>query len=222
MKRVLLPLLAISSLLTNSYGLSGGPVYPVDTSANQSGTYSAVIRGENMMGVTVFGVSGATADGSANTTTAGLSLVFFEGLTSSGYSFGIGGPATTELVCVFEASRTRQGGVNVTVSENEGTPEEATTSYFVNDAMYFSGSYEARLQKGVTFATFSGKGSMEFTEVINLNGAANVNGTLEANNPPSLKTRTIDFTVSGARTSLLTSTFSGFNTIDQPSVVELQ
>ena len=221
MTRALLTFLSLILFCLSSYALSGGPVYPVDTSANQGGTYQAILRGRNLMGLTIFGVSGSTANGSANTTTAGISLFFYEGLTSSGFSFGIGGPATSELACFFEASRTRLGGVNATFTEREGTPQETTSSFFVNDVMFFSGSYEAKLDRGVVFANFHGEGRLEFSEVANLDSTSNVNGTIETSGAPSVQTRTIDFTVFGARTSIVTTSFSGFSTVDQPSVISL-
>jgi hypothetical protein len=218
---LLLPTLAIAMLMSSSYEASafGGP--PGGPSSNGSyfpndGTFSAVLRGENLTGTVQFSTTGGAGLTGAGST--GVSTIFYDGDTYLGNSQGSYNPEASTLTVNFQADVEGQGQNTITVqtpvtttettnvinpATGQVTPVQTSQTEFVPtreilffDALYLNGVAECKTSNAFPNQKFSGSGEAEFQQ-------------LEfAGNTPFLDSVRLPITITGVRLSNTASTFA--------------
>ena len=189
---------------------SNGSYFPND------GTFSAVVRGENLTGTIQFSTTaGAGATGAGST---GVSTIFYDGETFLGNSQGSYNPEASTLTVNFQADVEGQGQNTVIVQTpvtttettnvinpltGQVTPVQTSQTEFVPtreivffDALYLNGVAECKTSNAFPNQKFSGSGEAEFQQ-------------LEfAGNTPFLDAVRLPITVTGVRLSNTSSTFA--------------
>jgi hypothetical protein len=211
---LLLPTLAIAMLMSFSYEASafGGP--PGGPFSNGSyfpndGTFSAVVRGENLTGTVQFSTTGGAGQTGAGST--GVSTIFYDGDTFLGNSQGSYNPEASTMTVNFQADVEGQGQNTVSVQERvlvgsfinpvTGVVDnqyafQPTQQILFFDALYLNGVAECKTSNAFPNQKFSGSGEAEFQQ-------------LEfAGNTPFLDAVRLPITVTGVRLSNTTSTFA--------------
>jgi hypothetical protein len=160
----------------------GGPVGGPSSNGSyfpNTGTFSAVIRGKNLVGTAQFSTtdnagSSVFADGndyyhsvaslsaSAISTTGGIgstgvSVIYNEGQTYRGNSNGIYDPSANEMTVMFQGSFPGQGE-EVYETRVEGTQNRINVKYF--DAFYINGAAICEVSNDYPNQTFKGKGQV--------------------------------------------------------------
>jgi hypothetical protein len=158
----------------------GGPVGGPSTNGSyfpNVGTFSAVIRGKNLVGTAQFSTtdnagSSVFADGndyyhsvaslsaSAISTTGGIgstgvSVIYNEGQTYRGNSNGIYDPSANEMTVMFQGSFPGQGE-QIFETVVEGTENSVNVKYF--DAFYINGAAICSVINDYPNQTFKGEG----------------------------------------------------------------
>ena len=160
----------------------GGPVGGPSSNGSyfpNVGTFSAVIRGKNLVGTAQFSTtdnagSSVFADGndyfhsvaslsaSAISTTGGLgstgvSVIYNEGQTYRGNSNGVYDPSANEITVMFQGSFPGQGE-QVYETVIEGTENAVNVKYF--DSFYINGAAICQVSNDFPNQTFKGEGQV--------------------------------------------------------------
>ena len=219
---LLLPCLATGMILSTSYeadafgGPPGGPFsngsyFPTD------GTFSAVVRGENLSGTLQFSTtSGAgpgaqelvnDADGNPSLIdtgrgvgSTGIATIYYNGDTFRGNVQGSNNPAESTLNLNFQADSQGQGEqgfeqINATVNNTPGYTIQV--SYF--DSLYFNGFANCKTSNSFPNQKFEGSGEAELQYL---------DFTDDDLGYPFLGSESVPVSVSGVRLSNTASTFN--------------
>lgn len=196
---------------------SNGSYFPND------GTFSAVVRGENLSGTIQFSTTSGPGKitelvekGGAGST--GVSTIYYDGDTYLGNSQGAYNPQASTMTVNFQADVEGQGQNTITVqtpvtttettnvinpATGQVTPVQTSQTEFVAtreilffDALYLNGVAECKTSNAFPNQKFSGSGEAEFQQ-------------LEfAGNTPFLDAVRLPISVSGVRLSNSSSTFA--------------
>jgi hypothetical protein len=182
---------------------SNGSYFPND------GTFSAVVRGENMSGTVQFSTTAGSGTTQAGST--GVSTIFYDGDTFIGNSQGAYNPQASTMTVNFQADVEGQGQQRSVAQElvvteiqpnpNTGVPDETislapTTQVLYFDALYLSGSAECKATNAFPNQKFSGSGEAEFQQ-LEFSG-----------NKPFLDAVRVPITITGVRLSNTANTFA--------------
>lgn len=209
-------------------GPPGGPFGPGSYFPND-GTFSAVVRGENLTGTLQFSTtqgagptpSSVSQSGNTTITTSGLggvgstgvATIYFDGDTYMGNSQGaLNGQASTMTVN-FQAGVQGQGQGNITVSQtttnaitgNTTTIPVRTVNYF--DSFYLNGFANCKTSNAFPNQKFEGSGEAEFQQLV------------FTGNTPFLDAVTLPISITGVRLSDTATSFNVSN-VRAPSVTE--
>lgn len=190
-------------------GAPGGPFSNGSYFPNE-GTFSAVVRGENLSGTVQFSTS--SGSGTSGNGTTGVSTIFFEGDTFLGNSQGAYDPQASTMTVNFQADVQGQGentinvqtpvtttgtstsaGV-VTVTSTTTFQDTRVISYF--DSLYINGVANCKTSNAFPNQKFSGSGEAEFQQLV-------FTGTT-----PFLDVVSLPISVTGVRLSDTSSTFT--------------
>jgi hypothetical protein len=189
---------------------SNGSYFPND------GTFSAVVRGENLSGTVQFSTTSGSGETGVGST--GVSTIFYDGDTYIGNSQGAYNPQASTMTVNFQADVEGQGQNTITVqtpvtttettnvinpATGQVTPVQTSQTEFVAtreilffDALYLNGVAECKTANAFPNQKFSGSGEAEFQQ-------------LEfAGNTPFLDAVRLPISVSGVRLSNTSSTFA--------------
>ena len=213
----LLATIAASPLLmTDAQAFGGKPGGPFSngTYFPNDGTFSAVLRGTDLVGTLQFSTSSSSVS-------SGTAVVYDEGTQYYGNSSGAFNPSSKEITVQFQASSQGQGQGTYTFSETQSyyidengefvvPPASTTTTKTYNyfDSSFCSGQATCKTKNDFPNQKFSGTGKTDFKNLI-------ADGTGDI--PSVSETTYKDVTISGVR---LTNTATTFNTIEvrPPSV----
>jgi len=196
-------------------GPVGGPFSNGSYFPNE-GTFSAVVRGENLTGTVQF--STTAGSGQTGVGSTGVSTIYYDGDTYMGNSQGSYNPQASTMTVNFQADVEGQGQNTIVVQTPVTTTETtnvinpftgqvipvqtsqtqfiATRQYQFFDALYLNGAAECKASNAFPNQKFSGSGEAEFQQ-------------LEfAGNTPFLDAVTLPITVTGVRLSNTASTFA--------------
>ena len=196
-------------------GAPGGPFNNGSYFPND-GTFSAVVRGENLTGTIQFSTTSGSGETGAGST--GVSTIFYDGDTFIGNSQGAYNPQASTMTVNFQADVEGQGQNTITVqtpvtttettnvinpATGQVTPVQTSQTEFVAtreilffDALYLNGVAECKTSNAFPNQKFSGSGEAEFQQ-------------LEfAGNTPFLDAVRLPISVSGVRLSNTSSTFA--------------
>ena len=220
----LLATLAASPLLmTDALAFGGKPGGPFSngTYFPNDGTFSAVLRAENLIGTLQFSTSSSSAS-------SGVATIYNDGDTYIGNSSGSFDPSSNNIAVTFQASIPGQGentilvqtpvttqvttqvvdgNGTVTPVQTEQTEFMPTRQILYFDSLYCNGSANCKTSNDFPNQKFSGNGQVEFQSLI------------FTGNTPFLDAVTKDISVSGVR---LSNSAAQFVTTDvtPPSVNE--
>ena len=190
---------------------SNGSYFPND------GTFSAVVRGENLSGTVQF--STTSGSGGNGTRSTGVSTIYYNGDTYLGNSQGAYNPQASTMEVNFQADVQGQGQQTISLGQQvtntstvNGTTTTTTTTIpygqiFYFDSLYLNGYAECKTSNAFPNQKFSGSGEAEFQQ-LNF-----------SNDQPSLDAVSIPISVSGVRLSNTSSTFATAD-VRPPSVNE--
>jgi hypothetical protein len=185
---------------------SNGSYFPND------GTFSAVVRGENLSGTVQFSTSSDTAS-------SGVSTIYYDGDSYTGNSQGNYDPQGSTMTVNFQADIEGQGQNSISVGKQvtntttiNGTTTTSTTTipyreirYF--DSLYLNGSAECQTSNVFPNQKFIGAGEAQFQQLV------------YTGYTPFLDADTIPVSVSGVRLSNTSVTFATAD-VRPPSVNE--
>jgi hypothetical protein len=194
---------------------SNGSYFPND------GTFSAVVRGENLSGTVQFSTTSESGETGAGST--GVSTIYYDGDTYLGNSQGSYNPQASTMEVNFQADVQGQGQNSITVqtpvttfgtSTSNGVVTNTSTTTFQTteqilyfDSLYLNGYAECKAANAFPNQKFSGSGEAQFQQL-------NFSGTT-----PFLDAVSIPISVSGVRLSNTSSTFATAD-VRPPSVNE--
>jgi hypothetical protein len=194
---------------------SNGSYFPND------GTFSAVVRGENLSGTVQFSTTSGSGEKGAGST--GISTIYYDGDTYLGNSQGSYNSQASTMEVNFQADVQGQGQNSISVqtpvttfgtSTSNGVVTNTSTTTFQTtkqiiyfDSLYLNGYAECKASNAFPNQKFSGSGEAEFQQL-------NFSGTT-----PFLDAVSIPISVSGVRLSNTSSTFSTAE-VRPPSVNE--
>lgn len=200
---------------------SNGSYFPDD------GTFSAVVRGENLSGTVQFSTSSgsvaaagsgvAGADAAAFGGSTGVSSIYYDGDTYRGNSQGSINSQSSTMTVNFQADIAGQGQNTIVVNalvQNTSTTNGTTTTttdtvpykeILFFDCLYLNGYADCKTSNAFPNQKFSGTGEAQFQQ-LNFFGST-----------PVLESVTIPISVSGVRLSNTSSTFAT-KEIQPPSV----
>ena len=197
-------------------GAPGGPFNNGSYFPND-GTFSAVVRGENLSGTVQF--STTSGSGGTGTGSTGISTIYYDGDTYLGNSQGSYNPQASTMEVNFQADVQGQGEQSISVnkqvtdtSTTNGTTTTTTTTipfreilYF--DSLYLNGYAECKTSNAFPNQKFSGSGEAQFQQLV------------FTGNTPFLDAVSLPISVSGVRLSNTSSTFVTAD-VQPPSVNE--
>lgn len=204
---LLLPALALGFLFSTTSeapafgGRPGGP-FSNGSYFSNNGTFSAVVRGENLTGTLQFSTSdGPGADELGST---GVATIYFDGDTYQGNSQGSLNSEASTMTVNFQADSQGQGQNSFTFTNNS-TGLVRGVRYF--DSLYLDGFANCKTSNAFPNQKFQGTGEAEL-QFLNFDG-----------NTPFLTASSLPISVTGVR---LSDTASAFATSDvrTPSVNE--
>jgi hypothetical protein len=194
---------------------SNGSYFPND------GTFSAVVRGENLSGTVQY--STTSGSGETRVGSTGVSTIYYDGDTYLGNSQGAYNPQASTMAVNFQADVQGQGQNSISVqtpvttfgtSTSNGvvtntstTTFQTTTQILYFDSLYLNGYAECKVANAFPNQKFSGSGEAEFQQ-LDFSGAT-----------PLLDAVSIPISVSGVRLSNTSSTFATAD-VRPPSVNE--
>jgi hypothetical protein len=201
---------------------SNGSYFPND------GTFSAVVRGENLSGTIQFSTTSGPGKitelvekGGAGST--GVSTIYYDGDTYLGNSQGSYNPQASTMEVNFQADVQGQGQNSISVqtpvttfgtSTSNGVVTNTSTTTFQTteqilyfDSLYLNGYAECKAANAFPNQKFSGSGEAQFQQ-LNFSGST-----------PFLDAVSIPISVSGVRLSNASSTFATAD-VRPPSVNE--
>jgi hypothetical protein len=231
---LLLPTLVIGMLMSSSYkasafgGRPGGPFSNGSYFPND-GTFSAVVRGENLTGTLQFSTTSGsgptsreilTTGGVGGLGSTGVATIYYDGDTYQGNSQGALNAEASTMTVNFQADVQGQGQQTISVGKKvtnsstvNGTTTNTTTTipdrtilYF--DSLYLNGFANCKTSNSFPNQKFEGAGEAEFQMLV-----ANVGIT------PFLDAVSLPITITGVR---LSNTATPFNVsqVRPPSVNE--
>ena len=219
----LLATLALTPLLmTDAHAFGGKPGGPFSngTYFPNEGTFSAVLRAENLIGTLQFSTSSSSAS-------SGVATIYNDGDTYIGNSSGSFDPSSNKIDVTFQASIPGQGQQTISVqtpvttqvttfvtTNGTVTPVQTQQTQFMTtreilyyDSLYCNGSANCKTSNDLPNQKFSGFGQAEFQTLI------------FTGNTPFLDSVTKDISVSGVRLSNSAAQFATADIIP-PSVNE--
>jgi hypothetical protein len=192
---------------------SNGSYFPND------GTFSAVVRGENLSGTVQFSTSSGSGETGAGST--GVSTIYYDGDTYLGNSQGAYNPQASTMTVNFQADVEGQGQNSIVVQTpvtttettnvinpltGQVTPVQTSQTQFVPtrqyqffDSLYLNGAVECKTSNAFPNQKFSGSGKAEFQQLVFVG------------NTPFLDAVSLPISVTGVR---LSNTASAFATAD--------
>jgi hypothetical protein len=194
---------------------SNGSYFPND------GTFSAVVRGENLTGTLQFSTP-------SNASSTGVASVYYDGDTYLGNSQGATNPADSTMTVNFQADAEGQGqneilvqtpvvtqvttlatGANGTITpvQTQQTEFEVTREILYFDSLYLNGAAECKTSNAFPNQKFEGAGEAELQYYV------------FSGNTPVLDAVRIPLSVTGVRLSNTSSTFATAE-VRPPSVNE--
>ena len=201
-------------------GAPGGP-FSNGSYFSNNGTFSAVVRGENLSGTVQY--STTSGSGETRVGSTGVSTIYYDGDTYLGNSQGAYNPQASTMAVNFQADVQGQGQNSISVqppvttfgtSTSNGvvtntstTTFQTTTQILYFDSLYLNGYAECKVANAFPNQKFSGSGEAEFQQ-LNFSGAT-----------PFLDAVSIPISVSGVRLSNTSSTFATAD-VRPPSVNE--
>jgi hypothetical protein len=227
---VLIPLLVGSLIATiqvvsipQAHAFGGAPGGPFSNGSYfpNEGTFSAVVRGENLSGTVQF--STTSGSGGNRTGSTGVSTIYYEGDTYLGNSQGSYNPQASTMEVNFQADVQGQGQNSISVqtpvttlgtSTSNGVVTNTSTTTFQTtgqilyfDSLYLNGVANCKTSNAFPNQKFSGSGEAQFQQLV------------FTGNTPFLDALSLPISVSGVR---LSNTSSAFVTADvrPPSVNE--
>ena len=184
---------------------SNGSYFPND------GTFSAVVRGENLSGTVQFSSSSESAS-------TGVSTVYYDGDTYLGNAQGAYNAQASTMEVNFQADVEGQGQQNITVQKPVTTSETTLVTnqvtgvvtpvqtfqtdfvpyrqYSFFDSLYLSGYANCKTSNAFPNQKFSGSGEAEFQQLVFVG------------NTPFIDAVSFPISVSGVRLSNTASTFT--------------
>ena len=192
---------------------SNGSYFPND------GTFSAVVRGENLTGTVQFSTTAGSGkitelpvDGGGGAGSTGVSTIYYDGDTYLGNSQGAYNPQASTMTVNFQADVEGQGQNQIIVSKpittfgtstsNGVVTNTSTTTfqpyreYLFFDSLYLSGYANCKTSNAFPNQKFSGLGAAEFQQLVFVG------------NTPFLDAVSLPISVSGVRLSNASSTFA--------------
>jgi hypothetical protein len=188
---------------------SNGSYFPND------GTFSAVVRGENLSGTVQFSTTSGSGETGAGST--GVSTIYYDGDTYLGNSQGSYNPQASTMAVNFQADVEGQGQNTIIVqtpvtttettnvinpATGQVTPVQTSQTEFVPtrqyqffDALYLNGAVECKASNAFPNQKFSGSGKAELQQLV------------FAGDTPFLDAVSFPISVSGVRLSNVASTF---------------
>jgi len=214
---LLLPALALGLLISSSsesHAFGGRPGGPFSNGSyfSNNGTFTAVVRGENLTGTLQFSTSdgpGAAGLGSTGVATTGLgstgvATIYFDGDTYQGNSQGSLNSEASTMTVNFQADSEGQGENNFTFT-NKTTGLVRGVRYF--DGLYLDGFANCKTSNAFPNQKFQGTGEAEL-QFLNFDG-----------NTPFLTASSLPISVTGVRLSDKASAFATSD-VRTPSVNE--
>ena len=207
----LLATLAASPLLmTDAQAFGGKPGGPFSngTYFPNDGTFSAVLRSDDLVGTLQFSTSSSSVS-------SGTAVVYDEGTQYIGNSSGVLNPSSNEITVHFQASLVGQGQQTQTYSEiitetdalnDTKTTRSSTYQYF--DSSFCTGQATCKTKNDFPNQKFSGTGRTDFKKLVSDGNA---------NSPFVSATTYKDVTVTGVRLSNAATAFSSVD-VRPPSV----
>jgi len=182
---------------------SNGSYFPND------GTFSAVVRGENLSGTVQFSTTSGSGETGAGST--GVSTIYYDGDTYLGNSQGAYNSQASTMEVNFQADVEGQGQNDIIVqkpittlgtSTSNGVVTNTSTTtfqpyreYLFFDSLYLSGYANCKASNAFPNQKFSGSGEAEFQQLVFVG------------NTPFLDAVRLPISVSGVRLSNTASTF---------------
>jgi hypothetical protein len=222
---LLLPALVLGLMISTSFealafgGSPGGPFSNGSYFPND-GTFSAVVRGENLTGTLQFSTS-------SNASSTGVASIYYDGDSYLGNSQGATNPVDSMMTVNFQAGVEGQGQntievqTAVTVDVPNVITENGTTTVITTqetsfvptreilyfDSLYLNGSANCKTSNSFPTQKFEGSGEAEFQQLV------------FTGNTPFLDAVTLPISVSGVRLSNTATAFNVSN-VRPPSVNE--
>ena len=196
----LLATIAASPLLmTDAQAFGGKPGGPFGNGSYfpNDGTFSAVLRGTDLVGTLQFSTG--------STGSSGTAVIYSDGDHYFGNSSGVFNPSENEIAVQFQAESPGQGQQTFILTD----PAVATREFAYYDSLYSAGSAICKTSNDFPNQKFSGTGEATF-QYLELNATTN---QLEQN----IDTKAIS--VTGVRISNTASAFSSV-TVTPPSIRE--
>jgi len=164
MKFTLLPLLLVVSSIGSVFGFGGAPGGPFSNGQYfpNDGTFTAVVRGLNLVGTVTFSTTTTGGNGSS-----GISTIYYNGATFTGNTQGSYNPQASSMVVNFQADSEGQG--QQTYSASTQTPAGTTIStetvtYF--DAQSLDGVAQCKMSNAFPNQIFKGTGEANFRQLV--------------------------------------------------------
>lgn len=186
---------------------SNGSYFPND------GTFSAVLRGENLSGTVQFSTTAGSGETGAGST--GVSTIYYDGDTYLGNSQGAYNAQASTMSVNFQADVEGQGQNDIIVqkpittlgtSTSNGVVTNTSTTtfqpyrqYLFFDALYLSGFANCKTSNAFPNQKFSGSGEAEFQQLVFVG------------NTPFLDAVSLPISLTGVRLSNTASTFATAN-----------
>jgi hypothetical protein len=188
-------------------GKPGGP-FSNGTYFPNDGTFSAVLRSDDLVGTLQFSTSSSSVS-------SGTAVVYDEGTQYIGNSSGVLNPSSNEITVHFQASLVGQGQQTQTyteiTTENDTLTDTSTTrssTYQYFDSSFCTGQATCKTKNDFPNQKFSGTGRTDFKKLV-FDGNAN-SAFVSA-------TTYKDVTVTGVRLSNAATAFSSVD-VRPPSV----
>jgi len=163
-----LSLVSASVALAGASNKNGNP-YGNGTFFSSDGTFSGIMRGQNLTGVTQF-----TTFGSSSVTTVinnnipGVTAIYYAGTAYVGSSQSVIDPSSGQISSVFALSGPVPTGGSPTQASATGTPPTGSTvnneNSLINDAFLLHGAFLANLANSYPNQTFSGNGNVTLND----------------------------------------------------------
>ena len=207
----LLATIAASPLLmTDAQAFGGKPGGPFSngTYVPHDGTFSAVLRSDDLVGTLQFSTSSSSVS-------SGTAVVYDEGTQYIGNSSGVLNPSSNEITVHFQASLVGQGQQTQTyteiTTENDTLTDSRTTrssTYQYFDSSFCTGQATCKTKNDFPNQKFSGTGRTDFKKLVS---DGNANSAFVS------ATTYKDVTVTGVRLSNAATAFSSV-AVRPPSV----
>ena len=186
---------ASSSAFAGASNKNGNP-FGNGTFFDNNGTFSGVLRGQNLTGVTQFSTFGSgTVTTVLNNNTPGVTAIYYNGTSYVGSSQSVVDPSAGVLSSVFALA-----GPVPTLGDPTGNTAN-NFGAFVNDALNLNGSFIANLQNSYPNQTFNGSGQVTIND-------ASIGGTNSQQPAPGVNPgasvgpgSSASFTITGVRIS---------------------